>query len=154
MAEKLAGKGRALVFQAQKGAGGLGWEKIIFCSQSGPCRRAFEEERQQSGGGGGGRRRAGGRGRGGGACLPPPPRAGGAAPAPPPPPRADLCCEASELFCEKHAVKIAAQRMRLYTRRAKPLGEQPVKVLPAGGGEGLKFPPDLPQRPSMNGKTL
>lgn len=118
MAEKLAGKGRALVFQAQKGAGGLGWEKIIFCSQSGPCRRAFEEERQL--------------------------RA----------PRADLCCEASELFCEKHAVKIAAQRMRLYTRRAKPLGEQPVKVLPAGGGEGLKFPPDLPQRPSMNGKTL
>ena len=120
MAEKLAGKGRALVFQAQKGAGGLGWEKIIFCSQSGPCRRAFEEERQQSG-----------------ARHP-----------------AALCCGASELFCEKHAVKIAAQRMRLYTRRAKPLGEQPVKVLPAGGGEGLKFPPDLPQRPSMNGKTL
>ena len=66
--------------------------KIIFCSQSGPCRRAFEEERQQSGA-----RH---------------PEAAGR--------RAPLCAVRRQSpFCEKHAVKIAAQRMRLYTHRAK-----------------------------------
>ncbi|MFR1795812.1 MAG: hypothetical protein ACLSWR_04710 [Ruthenibacterium sp.] len=69
-------------------------------------------------------------------------------------PRAALCSEASKLFGEKHAVEIAAQCVRPDAHRAKPLGKQPVKVLPAGGGKYLKFLPNIPQRPPVKGKPL